>query len=98
MEQYYVKEGRRYKPIGVFIDREHLFDGVYYVRANGTKRTSVSWHKINEGEILDILKAVDSIELTDIITPLLMEVPSIDESPYERAKRLAKGILNKLSK
>jgi hypothetical protein len=97
MENYYVKlDSGRYKKVGTSIDVNYLPIGVYYIRNKGKSMTSIEYHRVNEDTILDVLKSVDSIELTDIITPIIDDIGDHYISSYDKAKMLAKHILNNI--
>lgn len=98
MNEYYIKRGKKYIPVGVHNLKDNIPYGIWYVRKHpyGTSRTSIDFWETNQ--FLDIKKTCSQIELTDIIVDA---VRSMDEknfsiyniSYYDFAKELAKKIL-----
>ena len=41
MEQYYIKQGKRYIPVGVMMPEDLRPDGVWFVRCKGKRRTEM---------------------------------------------------------
>ena len=98
MEQYYIKKGKKYIPIGWQEIGEYIPFGVWYSRKTegGSSQTNILYWQ-PENEIVDIKKICKQINLTDEIVKVLPKIENYFDlkgiSPYDSAKKISQEII-----
>jgi len=97
MNEYYIKKGKKYIPVGYSDLPNNIPFGIWYVRKNdsGTSYTNLlSWIETETTDLKKIVSQVDFAgKLTNVLSEMEVKFSLYDMSLYNFAEEIAKKII-----